>query len=130
VKAETTGIQAVAQQAQRAVLIPVGATLTARDNVVETVRPFVKRTSARREVEKLQRRVGVNLRRYERRGTTARNRVERQVKRTRTQFERELRQRRNQVQRTVKRNRRDLERDIRSARRDVESFASDLSPLS
>ena len=42
-KAEATGLQVVVQQAERAVLIPVGATLTARDNVVETVRPFVRR---------------------------------------------------------------------------------------
>src|SRR2546423_1220945 len=67
-KAEATGLQAVAEQAQRAVLIPIGATLTARDNVVETVKPFTDPSTARREVEKLQRRVGVNLRKYERRG--------------------------------------------------------------
>ena len=44
-KAEATGIQAFALQAERAVLIPVGAALTARDNVVENVKPFTSRTS-------------------------------------------------------------------------------------
>ena len=50
----------------------------------------------------LQRKANVNVRKYERRGITARNRLERQIKRARTQFERELRQRRNQVTSLVK----------------------------
>src|SRR4051812_9225105 len=70
-QAQATGLEFVAKQAERVVLIPVGATLTARDNVVDTVKPFVKRTTARREVEKLQRRVNTNLRKFERRGNTA-----------------------------------------------------------
>ena len=69
-------IEAVAEQAQRAVLIPVGATLEARDVVVDVVKPYIAgRDSAERELEKLQRRVSTNLRKYERRGTTARNRA-------------------------------------------------------
>ena len=39
--------------------------------------------------------MSVNLQKFERRGTTARNRAVREVKRTRTRVERELRQRRN-----------------------------------
>ena len=60
------------------------------------------------------------LKRYERRGATARNRLERQVRRTRTKFERELRQRRTRVERTVKQNRRRLEREVRPVRKDLE----------
>lgn len=102
-------------------LIPVGATLLARDNVVETVRPYTRRLTAEREVKRLQRRVGVNLRRYERRGTSARNKLQREVKRTRTQFERELRQRRNQLTRLVKRNSRSVETSVSDFASDVRS---------
>ncbi len=59
------------------------------------------------------------IKRFERRGVTARNRFERQVSRTRTRFERQLRQRRSLVERTVKQNRRRLEREVRSVRRDL-----------
>ena len=65
------------------------------------------------------------LKRYERRGATARNRFERQVRKTRTRFERELRQRRTRVERTVKQNRRRLEREVRSVRRDLERQSGD-----
>jgi hypothetical protein len=58
------------------------------------------------------------LKRYERRGATARNRFERQARKTRTRFERELRQRRASVERTVKQNRRLIEREVRSVRKD------------
>ena len=83
-----TAIEAAAQQVERVVLTGVGATLTARDNVVETVKPYTKRTTAQREVQKIQRKANVNVRKFERRGITARNQLERQVKRTRTQIER------------------------------------------
>ncbi|HZU59942.1 MAG TPA: hypothetical protein VE983_03210 [Solirubrobacteraceae bacterium] len=99
--------------AERAVLVPVGASLLARDNVVSTVRDLANRYSTRAKV-------GHEIKRFERRGSTARNRFERQVRRTRTRFERQLRQRRNLVQRTVKQNRRRLEREVRSVRRDLE----------
>ena len=67
------------------------------------------------------------LRRYERRGATARNRFERQVRSTRTRFERELRQRRSRVERTVKHNRRSLEREVRSVRKDLEKQSGGLA---
>ena len=110
-KAQETALEAIAAQAQRAVLIPVGATLIARDNVVETVKPYVKRETAQREVTK-------TLNRYERRGTTARNKLERQIKRTRTQLERTLRQRRNKVSGLVKRNSRNIETTVKTAGRE------------
>jgi hypothetical protein len=113
-KAQQFTVEAIATQAQRAVLIPVGATLIARDNVVASVRPFVTRTTASREFTK-------SLKRAERRGTTARNQLERQVKRTRTQFERGLRQRRNKVQGLVRRNSRNLETTVKGVTRDVRS---------
>jgi hypothetical protein len=111
-KAQESVLDALATQAERAVLIPVGATLIARDNVVETIKPYVKRDTAQREVTK-------SLKRYERRGTTARNKLERQLKRTRTQLERNLRQRRNRVESLVKRNSRNIETTVKGASRDV-----------
>jgi hypothetical protein len=85
----------------------------ARDNLVSTVKGFATKYRTRAGFER-------ELKRYERRGVTARNRFERQVRKTRTKFERELRQRRNRVERTVKQNRRRVEREVRSARRDLE----------
>ena len=110
-------VQQVQDIAERAVLVPVGAALVARDQVVETVanaaKPYRNRESAQRQLER-------ELKRFEHRGSTARNRAERQIKRTRTRVERELRQRRGSVQRVLKRNRTRVERDTRSLRRDVE----------
>ncbi|HEX8857021.1 MAG TPA: hypothetical protein VF752_15605 [Thermoleophilaceae bacterium] len=97
-KAEATGLQAVALQAERAVLVPVGAALTARDSIVENVKPYTSRETAQREISRLQRRVEVNLRKFERRGTTARNQLERDLKRNRTKVERFVRRNRRQVE--------------------------------
>ncbi len=98
--------------AERAVLVPVGASLLARDNLVSTVNGLTTRYRTRASFER-------ELKRFERRGVTARNRLERQVRRNRTRFERELRQRRTRVERTIKQNRRRVEREVRSVRRDT-----------
>jgi predicted nucleic acid-binding Zn-ribbon protein len=98
-------------------LVPFGAGLVARDNLVSTVRGFASKYRTRAGLER-------ELKRYERRGATARNRFERQVRRTRVRFERELRQRRNLVERTVRQNRRRLEREVRSVRRDLSKQSS------
>jgi hypothetical protein len=107
------------QIAERAVLVPVGASLVAGDNLVSTAKGFATRYRSRASVER-------ELKRYERRGVTARNRLERQVRRTRTRFERELRQRRSRVERNVRQNRRRLEREVRSVRRDLEKQSGTL----
>jgi hypothetical protein len=80
--------------AERAVLIPVGAALIARDRVITSVNHTISSysTSARAQAQ---------LRRFERRGATARNRLEREVRKTRIRFERELRQRRRRVEKGV-----------------------------
>jgi len=80
--------------AERAVLVPVGASLLARDNFVTTVKGLATKYRTRASVER-------ELKRYERRGASARNRFERQVRRTRTKFERELRHRRTDVEKLV-----------------------------
>ena len=108
-----TPVEQAQQIAERAVLVPVGASLLARDNLVSTVKGLSTKYRTRAGLER-------EIKRYERRGATARNRFERQVRRTRAKFERELRQRRNTVQRSVKQNRREFERQVRSVRKDLE----------
>jgi hypothetical protein len=94
-------------------LVPVGASLLARDNLVGTVKGLATKYRTRAGLER-------ELKRYERRGVTARNRFERQVRKTRTRFERQLRQRRHRVERSMRQNRRRFEREVRTVRRDLE----------
>jgi hypothetical protein len=108
-----TPVDRVAEYAEKAILVPVGAALIARDNVVSTVDGL--RTSYS-STERAQR----ELRRFERRGSTARTRLEREVRRTRTRLERELRQRRNRAERTLKRNRTRFERELRHQGKNLE----------
>lgn len=105
--------QQVQELAERAVLVPVGAGLLARDNLVSTVKGLRTRYTTRSGFER-------ELKRYERRGATARKRAERRVRRTRTRFERELRHRRTGIERAVKQNRRQFEGRVRAARKDLE----------
>ena len=74
----------------------MGATLEARDRVIETAGAvadtFGTRKSAERELKKLQGR-------YERRGVKARNQLERDVKKARTRLERVVRRNRTAVER-------------------------------
>jgi hypothetical protein len=113
---QRTPVEQVQHAAQRAVLIPVGAALTATDRVADAVAEFARVYGT---PETAQKRVERDLRRFERRGSTARNRAERRIKRTRTRVERELRQRRNRAQRLVRRNSTRLQREVRSVRRDL-----------
>ncbi len=79
---------------ERAVLIPVGAALIARDRVVSSVNDAISSYSSTTKAR-------AQLRRFERRGNTARNRLEREVRKARIRFERELRQRRRELEKTV-----------------------------
>ena len=84
-QAEVSAISAVQAQAERAVLIPVGAALVASEVVIDG--QAVHRGPRERRgasCPSCGRRVSTNLRRFERRGTTARNRTVRRVKRTRS----------------------------------------------
>lgn len=120
-------LEAVATQAQRAALIPVGAALSARDNLVEAVKPYTSLDTAERQITRLRRDLSRDLTRFERRGATAQRQVQREVKRTRTRVERELRQRRNQAQRSLKRNRRDLGKQVGEAQANAEQLAKRVS---
>src|SRR5271154_6618893 len=80
--------------AERAVLIPVGAALVARDRVVSSVSDTISSYSSTSKAQ-------AQLRRFERRGVTARKRLEREVRKARVRVERELRERRRTIETTV-----------------------------
>lgn len=75
--------------AERAVLIPVGAALIARERVLSGVNEAITNYNSTSKAS-------AQLRKFERRGATARNRFEREVRKTRVRVERELRQRRRE----------------------------------
>jgi hypothetical protein len=92
-RASSRGSTALAgDYAERAVLIPVGVALTARDRVVAGVNEVISSYSTPAKAQ-------TQLRKFERRGSTARNRLEREVRKTRTRVERELRERRREIDR-------------------------------
>jgi hypothetical protein len=86
---QTRAASANTGYAERAVLIPLGAALIARDQVVSSVNDAISSYASPTKAQ-------TQLRRFERRGITARNRLEREVRKTRTRVERELRQRRRE----------------------------------
>jgi hypothetical protein len=73
-------VERYADYAGKAVTIPVGAALVARDNVVGIAAKYSSRDKLERELRARQRRVETELRRFERRGESARARVERDLK--------------------------------------------------
>ena len=115
------------QQAERAVLIPVGAALVARDNVVEAVKPYTSATPPSASSPSSSVRCAPTSRSSSVVATPPATASVREVKRTRTRVERELRQRRNQATRLVKRNRREAERQVKSVRRDVERQVGEVA---
>lgn len=84
------GSASIVDYAERAVLIPVGAALIARDRVAASVGEVISSYSSPAKAN-------AQLRKFERRGSTARNRLEREVRKTRTRLERGLRERRGQL---------------------------------
>jgi hypothetical protein len=101
--------------AQRAVLIPVGAALVARDRVVTSVTDTITTYSSGSKTQ-------AQLRRFERRGLTARKRLEREVRKARVRVERQLRQRRRAFQSTVN----DLEGRVEPIAKNGSDIAKDL----
>jgi len=102
--------------AERAVLIPVGAALIARERVVSTVNDTVSNYSSSTKAQ-------AQLRRFERRGVTARKRLEREVRKARVRVERELRQRRKEIETTVN----DTFSGIEARRERIAKNGSDLA---
>src|SRR4051812_11909902 len=122
-----TPVDYVTEYAEKAVLVPLGASLVARDRVLDTVTElrdtYSNREKAERELKARQRRIETDLRKFERRGTTARNRFEREVRKTRTRVERTLRQRRTRIEREIKAFRSDLDKQTASTRKNVAAQA-------
>jgi hypothetical protein len=108
-----TGAQLIGSYAERAVLVPVGAALVARDRVVDLLDNY----STPKKAE-------AQLKRFERRGVTARNRFERQVRKTRTRVERELRRQRRTAEKTINRFDRRRTNAAKSVRDQVETAAT------
>ncbi len=75
--------------AERAVLIPVGAALIARERVLAGVNDTIANYNSTSKAS-------AQLRKFEHRGVTARNKLQREVRKTRVRVERELRQRRRE----------------------------------
>lgn len=82
----------VGDYAERAVLIPVGAALIARERVITGVSDAIAGYSTPTKAQS-------QLRKFEHRGSAARTRLEREVRKTRTRVERELRQHRRELDR-------------------------------
>jgi len=97
--------------AERAVLIPVGAALIARERVVDSVSDTLSTYSSPSKTQ-------AQLRRFERRGATARGRLEREVRKARVRAERQLRQRRRTIEGTVS--------DLEERRDSLTKSSSDL----
>jgi hypothetical protein len=111
---ETAGV--FGDYAERVVLIPVGAALMARDRVVSSVGDTLASYSSSSRAQ-------AQLRRFERRGLTARKRLEREVRKARVRVERELRQRRKGIESTVNGTFTDLE----ARRESITKNSSDLA---
>jgi hypothetical protein len=103
--------------AERAILIPVGAALIARERLVTGVGDAFSTYSSSSKIE-------AQLRRFERRGGTARKRLERQVRKTRTRFERGVRERRRELDRRRSRIRKDLSAQVEQAQEQFEKTQS------
>lgn len=90
----TTRAGAVGAYAEKAVLIPVGAALIARERLVDGVGTIVSDYSSPSAAQ-------AQLNKFERRGHTARSRLEREARRTQVRLERELRRRKRELDKAV-----------------------------
>jgi chromosome segregation ATPase len=92
---QRTPVERYVDYAGRAATIQLGAALAARDSVADAVGGLATKYSSLDKVESelrsRRRRLETDLRRFERRGTTARNGLERELRRRRDRVERDLR---------------------------------------
>ena len=115
--APRTPADVVGEYAERAVLIPVGAALIARERVVSSVNEAITTYTTPTKAQ-------TQLKRFERRGTSARKGLERDLRKTRTRVERELRQRRRGFEKTVTRLERRRDAAAKSVTEQVEHASS------
>jgi DNA anti-recombination protein RmuC len=94
-------------------LIPVGAALIARERLAMGVGDAISTYSSSTKIE-------AQLRRFERRGGSARKRLEREVRKTRTRLERGVRQRRRELERRRTRVSKDVSSQLGQAQEQLE----------
>jgi hypothetical protein len=90
-EAAKTISEQVSVLAEKAFVVPIGASLIVRDDLTTALRKLQRKYTTSAGLEK-------ELTRYEKRGARARNRFEKQVRTRRTKFERELKARRKDLE--------------------------------
>lgn len=99
---DLTSVERVQRAAERAVLVPLGATLVARDSARETAgslrQTFASTDSLTREIELRRKRVQAEVKRFERRGASARTQLERDLTARRRRIEKDVRARRTRIE--------------------------------
>ena len=88
-KARNGAVAIAKQTAERAVDLPVGAALTARDRVADTVESLSTTAKREKELKSIRTQVTRELSRFERRGGQARRKAVQRVRTTRNRVERE-----------------------------------------
>ena len=126
-KARNGAAKLAKQSAERAVDVPVGVALTARDRVVETVDSWSTTSKREKELKSLRTQVTRELNKFERRGGQARRKAVQRVRTTRNRVEREAKSRRREVERAVKQNRTRAERQLKKAQSVVSERVSALA---
>lgn len=126
-KARNGAVALAKQTAERVVDVPVGAALTARDRVAETVDSFSTTAKRDKELKSLRTQVTRELNKFERRGGQARRKATQRVRTTRNRVEREAKSRRREVERAVRQNRTKAERQLKKAQSVVSERVSALS---
>lgn len=121
---ESGPVQVVRQGAERAVDVPVGAALLARERVTDVVEPWTSSTGREKELKSLRSQVRRELNKFERRGGQARRKATQRVRSTRTRVERELKSRRREVERNVKQNRTRVGKAVKQNRARAEDALS------
>lgn len=119
----TSTMGTVSTYAERAVLIPVGAVLIARERLVDGVSDVISTYSTSTKAE-------AQLKRFEKRGSTVRDRIERDARKTRVRVERELRRRRRELDRTVSGIDRRMNRTVKGIDRKRTALASNIESTS
>lgn len=116
----------VRQGAERAVDVPVGAALTARDRVADVrdrvtgaIEPLTSTSGREKELKSLRTQVTRELNKFERRGGQARRKATQGARTTRNRVEREVKSTRREVEKTVKQNRTKAERRLKKAQKVV-----------
>jgi hypothetical protein len=110
---EPSTVEQVQVYAEKAVLIPVGAALIARDRITSTVdglnAKYGSKEAAQKQFDAIVKELSADLKKAEKRGATVRTKAEREIKKNRTKVEREIRTRRTKAEKDLKAFRKDIE---------------------